>query len=116
MKPAQRGQLIAFSSLVIVSAVLVLVPSRMVFLRYLGIFGLMLCAVNILLSRVIPSAASPLGQRLVLFTSISAACLIAGGLLVRSVLVVGLCLIGASLLLDWFVTRKLRKRVRTGQH
>jgi len=112
MTSFRRGQLIAGSCLAIIGLSLIFVPSRMVFLRYLGIFALLISAVNILLSHLIPSSGSHLGQKLVLFASISIACLVVGVLLLRTELPLGLSFVGLSLLLNWVVIRPLQKRIR----
>jgi hypothetical protein len=112
MSPFKKGQVIAISCLAIVTVLFVFVPSRMVALRYLAIFALILAAINILLSHVISSPDSRLGQKLVLFSSISITCLIVGILLLKTVTAVGLALVGVSLLLKWFVVRPVQKQVR----
>lgn len=108
----RKGQLIAIVCLTITVGLLTFLPGRMVLLRYVAIFALVLSAINVVLSRVIPAPSSQLGQRLVLFASISIACLVVGALLLRVIMTVGLLLVGASLLLNWFVIRPLQTRLR----
>ena len=112
MESVKKGQLIALLCLVIVISLLIFVPSRMVVLRYLAVFALVLSAINILLSRLLPLPGSQLGQRFVLFMSISVACLVVGALLLRKATAVGLSLVCISLLLDWFVIRPLRRKMQ----
>jgi hypothetical protein len=112
MNPFKKGQVIAVSCLAIFTIVVAVVRSRMVVLRYLDIFALILVPINILLSYIIPSPDSRLGQKLVLFSSISITCLIVGILLLKTVTFVGVALVGVSLLLKWFVVRPLQKQVR----
>ena len=75
-------------------------------------FRAVVSAINILLSYVVASPSSRLGQRLVLFASISIACLVVGVLLLKTVTIVGVVLVCASLLLNWFVVRPVQKRLR----
>jgi hypothetical protein len=112
MTSFKKGQLIAILCLAIVIALIVSVPSRMVALRYAAIFALILSAINILLSHLVPSPDARIGQRLILFASISIASLVVGVLLLRTATVVGLFFVAVSLLLNWFVIRPLGRKVR----
>lgn len=112
MNGSKKGRVIAIICLAGVSAGLLFVPSRMTAVRYLAIFVLVVSAINILLSYVVASPSSRLGQRLVLFASISIACLVVGVLLLKTVTIVGVVLVCASLLLNWFVVRPVQKRLR----
>jgi hypothetical protein len=112
MTSFKKGQLIAVLSLAIMIALIVAVPSHMVALKYAAIFALILSAINILLSHLVPSPDAQIGQRLILFASISIASLVVGVLLLRTATVVGLFLVAVSLLLNWFVIRPLGRKVR----
>lgn len=112
MGALKKGQLIAIICLAIAVAIVAFSPPRMAVLRYMAIYALIISAINIVLSHLIPTRDGQVGQRLVLFASISIACLVVGALLLKVMLAAGLLLVGVSLLLNWFVVRPLVRKVR----
>jgi MFS family permease len=112
MDALKKGQTIAIVCLAIAIAIVAFSPHRMVALRYLAIYALVISAINIVLSHLVPTRDRELGQKLVLFASISIACMVVGALLLKVMLAVGLFLIGAGLLVSHLVVLPLVRKVR----